>query len=380
MPAKSEVPNLPQDICFTPEVILDGLGDGVYVCDRERRIVYWNKGAERITGWSAADVVGRKCLEDVLCQVDKDGRRLCGEEFCPLHRSIVTGAATRLPLIVFALCKNGKRLATQVTAAPLRNAAGEIVGGVETFRDVSAMLTDLERARKIQTQTLELDLPPDPRLRFSTLFLPHDIVGGDFYSVRQLDADNYGFMLADMEGHGVAAALYTMQLSVLWSRYLGQLRNPTRFASTLNRELTRIFGTVTTFATTVCGVIDARSGNMRFVGAGAPASLLIHPDGAIEKLKSAGPPLGVVEDVPYIEQNAQLNPGDAILFLSDGALEIENAEGKWLGVDGFADVLTRLEYPQAELNLDALIEELLKFSNDIRLKDDVTIIEGLYYG
>ncbi len=157
---------------FSPEVILDGLGDGVYVCDRERRIVYWNKGAERMTGWSAADVVGRKCLEDVLCHVDKDGRRLCGEELCPLHRSIVTGVATRLPIIVFALCKNGKRIATQVTAAPLRNAAGEIVGGVETFRDVSAMLSDLERARKIQAQTLELDLPPDPRLRFSTLSLP----------------------------------------------------------------------------------------------------------------------------------------------------------------------------------------------------------------
>ncbi len=108
--------------------------------------------------------------------------------------------------------------------------------------------------------------------------------------------------------------------------------------------------------------------------------LLIHPDGAIEKLKSAGPPLGVVEDVPYIEQRAQLNPGDAILFLSDGALEIENAEGKWLGVDGFADVLTRLGYPEAELNLDAMLEELLRFSNDIRLKDDVTIIEARFGG
>ena len=70
---------------------MDFLGDGIYVCDRERRIVFWNKSAERITGWQAEDVIGRACLDDVLNHVDKDGRRLCGKEYVPLHRSMVTG-------------------------------------------------------------------------------------------------------------------------------------------------------------------------------------------------------------------------------------------------------------------------------------------------
>ena len=60
-------------------VILDSLSDGVYVCDRDRRIVYWSKSAEQITGWLAKDVIGRRCLDNVLCHEDKDGRRLCGE-------------------------------------------------------------------------------------------------------------------------------------------------------------------------------------------------------------------------------------------------------------------------------------------------------------
>ena len=77
--------------------IIDSLSDGVYVCDRDRRITYWSKSAERITGWKAEDVVGRRCLDDVLCHVDKDGHPLCGEEYCPLHRAIITGTGSQPP-------------------------------------------------------------------------------------------------------------------------------------------------------------------------------------------------------------------------------------------------------------------------------------------
>ena len=76
-----------------------------------------------------------------------------------------------------------------------------------------------------------MDLPDDPRVCFSTYYVPHDIVGGDFYAIRQLDADHYGFLLADVMGHGVAAALHTMHLSSLWERHchlLAQRHSPTR--------------------------------------------------------------------------------------------------------------------------------------------------------
>ena len=90
-----------KDPLVSAEKIIDCLSDGVYVCDRERRIVYWSKAAEQITGWKSEDVHGRACLEDILNHVDKDGHRLCGEEYCPLHRSMITGEATRVPVIVF---------------------------------------------------------------------------------------------------------------------------------------------------------------------------------------------------------------------------------------------------------------------------------------
>jgi serine phosphatase RsbU (regulator of sigma subunit) len=293
---------------------------------------------------------------------------------------MVTGVTTSVPIIVFALCKNGRRVPTQVTTAPIHNEAGEVIGAVETFRDVSPMLVDLERAQKIQRQTLQQDLPEDPRLHFSTFFMSYDIVGGDYYAIQQLDADRYGFLLADMEGHGVAAALYAMHLSILWNRHFQLLKSPADFAAAINEDLVKIFGSVVTFATAMCGIIDANAGTLCFTGAGGPPPLIIHENWAVDEPNSTGPPLGVMEDIPYKEKTVKLEPGDSILLFSDGATEIQNAQNEWLGVKGFMQILKSLDYPRVALSMQRLEEKLLMFSNDIRLQDDITVIEVRYFG
>ena len=370
------------EFVISAETILDGLSEGVYVCDRDRRIVYWSKSSERITGWQAADVIGRACHEDILCHEDKDGHRLCGKEYCPLHRSMITGVTSTTPIIVFAQAKDGRRIPMQVTTAPLYDRTGEVIGGIETFRDVSTMLVDLERAKRIQTQSLEHELPEDPRLQFAFFYMAHDIVGGDYYAVKALNDDCYGFFLADMEGHGVAAALYTMHLGMLWQRHHAFLDNPAEFAATINKELVGVFGDINTFAAATCGVIDARDASLCFAGAGGPPPLIVDAKGNFKKLPSSGLPLGFTDDIPeaaaYQEQTVPLEAGDAILIFSDGAFEIHNAADMILGVDGFINILKDLNYPQAPLNMAALEEALLKFSNDIRLQDDITILEARF--
>jgi phosphoserine phosphatase RsbU/P len=369
-----------EDLTYSPEVILDCLGDGIYVCDRERRIVSWNKSAERITGWRAEDVIGRACLDDVLNHIDKDGRRLCGKEYCPLHRSMVTGDTTRVPVIVYATGKDKRRIPMQVVTAPIRDATGEIVGGVEMFRDMSASLIELKRARKIQSHLVEHQLPDDPRVKFAALFRPFDIVGGDFYAVRRLDADRYGVFLADMEGHGMAAAMYTMQLSILCERHIGLLERPAKFAAAVNNDLVAILGDDVSFAAAACGSFDARTGIFRFAAAGGPPALVARAGGVIEKVSGTGMPLGFMQDTAYADQSVTLGPGDALLLFSDGAFEIHSAQNRLLKVDGFAGVLRELNYPARPLDFRALEEKLLEYSNDIRLPDDLTIIELAFAG
>ena len=89
--------------------MLDALPDGAYITNCERKILFWSRAAELITGWSAPDVVGHSCSDNILIHVDKDGHQLCGKDYCPLHRAMVTGRQSTSPLLVFAQHKDGHR-------------------------------------------------------------------------------------------------------------------------------------------------------------------------------------------------------------------------------------------------------------------------------
>lgn len=167
--------------------ILDSLPDGAYITDPRRHILFWSRSAARITGWQREEVVGHSCSENILAHVDKDGHRLCGEEFCPLHRAIITGEATVQPLLVFAQHRLGHRVPVEVSVSPIRNGAGQVLGGIEVFRDLTSTAEDLQRAKRIQAHALECPLPSDERLRVSVRYTPEGIVGGENV-VRSLSA------------------------------------------------------------------------------------------------------------------------------------------------------------------------------------------------
>jgi PAS domain S-box-containing protein len=134
--------------------LLNSLADGAYITDVNRKILFWNRAAERITGWRAEEVIGRSCFDNILCHVDKDGNVLCGHDTCPLHRSIVTNESSSEPMLVFARCKSQHRLPVEVSVSPVVNGAGEVIGGIEVFRDLRHSMHDLLRAKSIQEQSL----------------------------------------------------------------------------------------------------------------------------------------------------------------------------------------------------------------------------------
>jgi sigma-B regulation protein RsbU (phosphoserine phosphatase) len=176
-------------------------------------------------------------------------------------------------------------------------------------------------------------------------------------------------------GHGIAAALYTMHLSSLWNRYHGLVREPAEFAAKLNNELAQVVKTDESFATAVCGLLDLRKREFRFAGAGGPQVLLVHADGTSECLETSGLPLAIMEDAQYETARVEVCTGDRLLLFSDGALEISNAEGQMLELDGLIKILKQQGYPARDIEMESLEEELLKYSNAIRLGDDLTLIE-----
>ena len=126
--------------------ILDDLFDGVYFTDLQRRITYWNRAAEYLTGYSAEEVVGTRCADNILMHVDDSGHLLCAGE-CPLSRVIADGRPRREEIYLHH--KRGHRVPVEVRVCPVLGRDGEVVGAVEIFNDNSRERAVRERAREL---------------------------------------------------------------------------------------------------------------------------------------------------------------------------------------------------------------------------------------
>ncbi len=114
--------------------VLDSIFDGVYIVDRERRIIFWNRAAEEMTGYRKQEVMGRCCHDSMLNHIDEHGTMLCFTA-CPLARSIQTGESIRAK--VYPTHKEGRRFPVYTHIGAIRDEAGEIIAGIEVFRDIT---------------------------------------------------------------------------------------------------------------------------------------------------------------------------------------------------------------------------------------------------
>lgn len=128
--------------------LAEALFDGVYVLDRERRIVFWNDAAERITGYPASEVLGRHCSDGVLVHVDDGGQHLCAGR-CPAAACL--RAAVRQDARVFLHHRDGHRVPVDVRVVPLAGDDGEVTHVAEVFsdhrspRELTARIAELEQ-------------------------------------------------------------------------------------------------------------------------------------------------------------------------------------------------------------------------------------------
>jgi PAS domain S-box-containing protein len=360
---------------LTSESILDFLADGVYLTDMNRQIVYWNKAAERITGWRKEEVEGLSCMDGILCHVDKENRQLCGKNTCPLHRAIITGKSSSVPIIVFAKSHDGGRVPMQVHVAPICNAAGDIIGGVEVFRDMSDAMEDLFRGKKIQTQAFKWDIEEGAGLNASVHNVPHDIIGGDYYAVQQLSRHQYIFLLADVMGHGTSAALYTMYLRTLFDEYCGLFPDIGNFLHTLNHRLHQLVHKNFSFASALCGVIDMQQHSVTLAGGAHPSPFIFHSDQTVDRINISGFALGMVKEADYSTQSFTFGPGDVLFAYTDGAIENPDHTGKDLGEDGLVTILQRLGYPHKHLLHQKIENHIIRNSANVGLNDDLTFLE-----
>jgi diguanylate cyclase (GGDEF)-like protein/PAS domain S-box-containing protein len=131
--------------------ILDSIYDGVYLVDMDRKILYWNNAAYRLTGYKPEEIVGKYCPDNILDHMDDAGNHLCFNG-CPLVGTMEDGRFREQ--VVYLRQKNGERRSVTVRTTPLKDAKGEIIGAIEIFSAFKQDAAIVERLTRLQQELI----------------------------------------------------------------------------------------------------------------------------------------------------------------------------------------------------------------------------------
>ena len=148
--------------------LIENISDGLYLVDHNRKIIYWNQVAEKITGYRSEEVLGRRCRDNILIHVDKDGKSLCRGD-CPIDATIVDGEFRDAE--VYLHHKDGHRVPVWIRAAPLRDTVGNIIGGAELFTDLSGGNAITDKLQELERLSFLDNLPQLANRRFAEMEL-----------------------------------------------------------------------------------------------------------------------------------------------------------------------------------------------------------------
>ncbi len=250
--------------------------------------------------------------------------------------------------------------------AELRRANEQLIA-----RDAE-MLYNLRAAGRLQTRVLLPQAPPDwPDLRWSIHFAPLDHLGGDYYDFAVPTPDHLGFLIADASGHSIPAALVAVMARFGFVQAAATTDRPGDVLGALNRRLQDLIEE--RFVTAFYGVLDRRTGVFRYASAGHPPPLLYEAKtGRVRELLARGFMLGVMPDEVYAEREVALEPGDKLVFYTDGLTEARNEIGELFGAHRLTGCLElHGKEPSADV-LAHVLETQKAFCGATPLTDDVT--------
>jgi serine phosphatase RsbU (regulator of sigma subunit) len=263
--------------------------------------------------------------------------------------------------------------------------AHEVIARVNTHltiyrlrRELQDQKNELERELQIvaeeQRNLLPRQLPNIDGLKLSAFYQTSRYAGGDYYDIVELPDERCGLMVADAAGHSTQAAVLMAMTYALFRAYPGEPLEPGEVLHYLNGHLCRL--TEESFVTAIYSIYDPRIKTLRFARSGHQPPLLYRPsDGRTIALPSKGNfPMGIdaFDDVQVAE--TKLEPGDRLMFYTDGITEQSNAKGELYGAERLAKQLAGDGGSNPQEIVDAIREDLCHFAGSLPPDDDQLLL------
>jgi len=280
---------------------------------------------------------------------------------------------------------DGSHVHLMLNAAPLRDEAGEVVGVVGALDDITALkdaeekLTQAflheQRTSRMLQRALLPEVPESVgRIRVGSAYRPafeDALVGGDFFDVFEPRPGMLGFLIGDVSGKGVRAAVWTANAKYALRAFASEDPAPARVLERLNRALSQSLDDAS-FVTMFYGLLDLDESTLVYCSAGHEPALWVQNDGGITELATGGAPLSVAPEGDYAQGSIRLSPGDGLFLYTDGITEAR-AGDEFFELARVKKVLSSSHGLSPDRAIGMLLQEVEGFSGG-SLRDDVAML------
>jgi serine phosphatase RsbU (regulator of sigma subunit)/CHASE2 domain-containing sensor protein len=261
-----------------------------------------------------------------------------------------------------------------------RRATAELVRATEAKK---LLEQELEIAREIQFSTLPRIFPPfpeRPEIDLHAIMIPAKYVGGDLYEFFFVDTNKLFFVIGDVSGKGVPAALFmTMALAVIRSHVIAG-RSPSETLRRSNNVLA-LRNERCTFVTIFCGLLDTETGRVVYSNGGHNPPVVLDGEGGVRFLEAEGTAIGAIEGLEFEERELVLKPNQGLFLYTDGVTEAINRDEVLFEEERLTHALTvRHSTLTAEAITTRLHDQLSTFVGDAPQFDDITALTLFYRG
>ena len=243
---------------------------------------------------------------------------------------------------------------------------------------LESLKNDLAIASEIQQAILPRVFPPFPdiadQLDIAALMSPAKDVGGDFYDFFRIDDQRIGFVIADVSGKGIPAAIF-MAVSRTLIRATGIRGGSPAECITYSNKLLAAESVDCMFVTVFYGIMDITTGEISYCNAGHNPPYVIKNNGEVSVLPMSQDPMaGAIEGLDYHVASLKLDHGDALLLFTDGVTEAMNTQFEEFGEQRLEQTLKGQKQCSCQQTVEAIKSDVAAFTDGAEQSDDITIL------
>jgi phosphoserine phosphatase RsbU/P len=374
------------------ERALAAAGEGITIADArlpDMPLIYVNRAFERLTGFTREEALGSNC------------RFLQGPATDPAAAATIRAAIRNrrgCQVEILNYRKDGTPFWNRLTITPVHDDTGTVTHFIGVQADVTArrlaeeglaaanreMQRDLEAAARIQQSLLPVAVPELAGMDVAWSYRPCKELGGDTLNILRLDARTVALYVLDVSGHGVSASLLSFTLAHMLSPLPEQSwlfdqtdrgwrpAAPATVATRLNQRF-QLDPAAPQFFTMFYALCDEVDRTLRMVIAGHPPLVLIRASGESELFFANGPPIGMLPEFDYVQQELPLQTGDRVFVYTDGLNEALSPDGSHLDHERITDVASSTRTESLQTAVQALVALAEQWTGG-ELQDDVSVL------